>query len=95
MVHLVHSPSTCIGASWETRQTLTSHKGQNNTVTGYTTDVMTNDVIFGGDKKLEESINYIVENRFHQDLRGFLDNYKPLNLFLVRSYKYPLPYKSK
>ena len=63
VVHLVHSPSTCIGASWETRQTLTSHKGQNNTVTGYTTDVMTNDVIFGGDKKLEESINYIVEHK--------------------------------
>ncbi len=63
VVHLVHSPSTCIGASWETRQTLTSHKGQNNTVTGYTTDVMANDVIFGGDKKLEESINYIVEHK--------------------------------
>ncbi len=63
VVHLVHSPSTCIGASWETRQTLTSHKGENNTVTGYTTDVSTNDVIFGGDKKLEDSINYIVEHK--------------------------------
>ncbi|WP_421715699.1 nitrogenase component 1 [Arcobacter arenosus] len=63
VVHLVHSPSTCIGASWETRQTLTSHKGENNTVTGYTTDVSTNDVIFGGDKKLEDSIDYIVEHK--------------------------------
>ena len=63
VVHLVHSPATCIGASWETRQTLTSHHGENNTVTGFTTDVNTNDVIFGGDKKLEEAINYIVEHK--------------------------------
>jgi nitrogenase molybdenum-cofactor synthesis protein NifE len=63
VVHLVHSPATCIGASWETRQTLTSHHGENNTVTGYTTDVNTNDVIFGGDKKLEEAIDYIVEHK--------------------------------
>eukprot|EP01029_Cantina_marsupialis_P023628 TRINITY_DN593787_c0_g1_i2.p1 TRINITY_DN593787_c0_g1~~TRINITY_DN593787_c0_g1_i2.p1 ORF type:complete len:449 (+),score=96.43 TRINITY_DN593787_c0_g1_i2:199-1545(+) len=62
-VHLVHSPATCIGASWETRQTLTSHKGENNTFTGFTTDVNTNDVIFGGNQKLEDSINYIVENK--------------------------------
>jgi nitrogenase molybdenum-cofactor synthesis protein NifE len=63
VIHLVHSPATCIGASWETRQTLTSHNGENNTVMGYTTDVNTNDIIFGGDKKLEESINYIVEHK--------------------------------
>ena len=63
VIHLVHSPATCIGASWETRQTLTSHKGVNNTVMGYTTDVSTNDVIFGGDKKLEESIDYIVKHK--------------------------------
>ncbi|MDY3200993.1 MAG: nitrogenase component 1 [Arcobacter sp.] len=63
VVHLVHSPATCIGASWETRQTLTSHHGENNTVTGFTTDVNTNDVIFGGDKKLEEAIDYIVEHK--------------------------------
>lgn len=63
VIHLVHSPATCIGASWETRQTLTSFNGENNTVTGYTTDVNTNDVIFGGDKKLEDAIDYIVENK--------------------------------
>ncbi|WP_072679545.1 nitrogenase component 1 [Arcobacter sp. LA11] len=63
VVHLVHSPATCIGASWETRATLTSHDGENNTVTGFTTDVNTNDVIFGGDKKLEESIDYIIEHK--------------------------------
>lgn len=63
VIHLVHSPATCIGASWETRQTLTSHHGVNNTVMGYTTDVNTNDIIFGGDKKLEVSIDYIVEHK--------------------------------
>ncbi len=60
-VHLVHAPSTCLSASWETRATPTSFKGENNTVLGYYTDVTTNDVIFGGDKKLEESIAYIAE----------------------------------
>lgn len=63
IVHLVHSPATCIGASWETRATFTSHNGENNTVTGFTTDINTNDVIFGGNKKLEDSIEYLVENK--------------------------------
>jgi nitrogenase molybdenum-cofactor synthesis protein NifE len=61
--HLVHAPATCQGASWETRATPTSYEGENNTVTGYYTDVTTNDVIFGGDKKLEDSIEYIVEHK--------------------------------
>lgn len=62
-VHLVHAPATCIGASWETRATPTSWDGENNVVMGYSTDVTTNDVIFGGHKKLEESIEYIVEHK--------------------------------
>ncbi len=62
-VHLVHAPATCQGASWETRATPTSYKGENNTVTGYYTDVTTNDVIFGGDKKLEDSIEYVIEHK--------------------------------
>ncbi len=62
-VHLVHAPATCLGASWETRATLTSFKGENNTVLGYCTDITTNDVIFGGDKKLEESLEYIITNK--------------------------------
>lgn len=61
--HLVHSPATCIGASWETRATKTSYNGPNNTAFGYTTDVTTNDVIFGGDQKLEDSITYIINNK--------------------------------
>lgn len=67
VVHLVHSPATCIGASWETRATLSSFEGENNTSLGYTTDINTNDVIFGGDKKLTEAIDYIVE---HKDPKG-------------------------
>ncbi len=62
-VHLVHSPATCLGASWETRATLTSFKGENNTVLGYCTDVTTNDIIFGGNKKLEESLEYIISHK--------------------------------
>jgi nitrogenase molybdenum-cofactor synthesis protein NifE len=61
--HLVHAPATCQGASWETRATPTSYKGENNTITGYYTDVTTNDVIFGGDKKLEDSIEYIITHK--------------------------------
>jgi nitrogenase molybdenum-cofactor synthesis protein NifE len=62
-VHLVHAPATCQGASWETRATPTSYKGENNTVLGYYTDITTNDVIFGGHQKLEDSIEYIMENK--------------------------------
>jgi len=62
-VHLVHAPATCQGASWETRATPTSYQGENNTPLGYYTDVTTNDVIFGGNQKLEDSIEYIVKNK--------------------------------
>jgi nitrogenase molybdenum-cofactor synthesis protein NifE len=63
VVHLVHAPATCIGASWETRETPTSYKGANNTLTGYCTDVTTNDIIFGGNQKLEDAITYLVEHK--------------------------------
>jgi len=61
--HLVHAPATCQGASWETRATPTSWEGENNVPLGYCTDVTTNDVIFGGDQKLEDSISYICEHK--------------------------------
>jgi nitrogenase molybdenum-cofactor synthesis protein NifE len=60
--HLVHGPITCIGASWETRLTKTSWAGRDMTQMGFTTDVSLNDVIFSGEKKLTESIDYIVEH---------------------------------
>jgi len=59
-VHLVHGPQTCLGASWETRETLTSYKGRDHTVMGFTTGITVNDVIFGGDKRLSESLDYIM-----------------------------------
>lgn len=62
-LHLVHGPATCQGASWETRETRTSYMGKNNTLTGYYTDITTNDIIFGSDKKLISSIEYLIENK--------------------------------
>lgn len=69
-VHLVHGPQTCLGASWETRETKTSYKGRDHTQMGFTTGITTNDVIFGGDKRLEDSIDYIMEH------------YKPEGIFV-------------
>jgi nitrogenase molybdenum-cofactor synthesis protein NifE len=60
-VHLVHGPQTCLGASWETRETLSSYEGRDHTYMGFTTGITTNDVIFGGDKRLAGSIDYIME----------------------------------
>ncbi|MDD3774784.1 MAG: nitrogenase component 1 [Sulfurovaceae bacterium] len=62
-VHLVHAPSTCLGASWETRATPSSYEGENNTYLGYSTNITAHDVIFGGNKKLEDSIEYIIEHK--------------------------------
>lgn len=62
VAHLVHGPITCLGASWETRQTKTSYEGTDFTQMGFTTDIDNNTVIFGGDEKLKKSVDYIVEN---------------------------------
>ena len=59
--HLVHGPITCLGASWETRATRTSWEGRDFTQMGFTTDISTNDVVFGGEEKLSASIDYIME----------------------------------
>ncbi len=61
-VHLVHGPQTCMGASWETRETKTSWHGRDHTQMGFTTGITTNDVIFGGDKRLADSIDYIMQH---------------------------------
>ncbi len=61
-VHLVHGPQTCLGASWETRETKTSYTGRDHTQMGFTTGITTNDVIFGGDKRLDNSIDYVMEH---------------------------------
>ncbi|MDR3346937.1 MAG: nitrogenase molybdenum-cofactor biosynthesis protein NifE [Campylobacteraceae bacterium] len=61
--HIVHGPHTCLGASWETRASLTSYEGENNTPLGYCTNITTQDIIFGGDKKLNEAIEYIIAQK--------------------------------
>lgn len=68
--HIVHSPATCINASWETRQTKTSFGGVDMTQMGFTTDITPNDLIFGGEKKLRASVDYVYAN------------YKPSAIFI-------------
>jgi len=63
--HLVHGPITCLGSSWETRATCTSFDGANGidfTQMGFTTAISTTDVVFSGEQKLWDAINYIMEH---------------------------------
>lgn len=55
--HLVHGPIACLGNSWESRGSLSS--GPTLYRTGLTTDMSEHDIIFGGDKKLYQSISQI------------------------------------
>lgn len=52
--HLVHGPIACAGNSWDNRGARSS--GSQLFRRGLTTDIMENDVIYGGEKKLRESI---------------------------------------
>jgi len=61
VAHLVHAPITCAGSSWGTRGSLSS--GPMLYKMGFTTDLNENDVIFGGEKKLYQSILEI-QNRY-------------------------------
>lgn len=58
--HLVHGPITCLATSWETRATGTSWPGRDLTQMGFTTDVSLNDVVFSGEEKLTNAIDYIM-----------------------------------
>ena len=60
--HLVHGPMTCLGTSWETRATGTSWQSRDLTQMGFTTDVSLNDVVFSGEEKLFNAIDYIMEH---------------------------------
>lgn len=60
--HLVHGPITCLAASWETRATKTSHTGRDFTQMGFTTDISNTDVVFGGEQKLLDAIDYILQH---------------------------------
>jgi len=57
--HLIHGPITCCGHSYNNRGTR-STVGDMHTY-GLTTDMSEMDIIFGGEKKLKESIKYIAE----------------------------------
>ncbi|GAB6152630.1 nitrogenase iron-molybdenum cofactor biosynthesis protein NifE [Desulfosporosinus burensis] len=54
VAHLVHGPIACAGNSWDNRGARSS--GSQLYRRGLTTDIMENDVIYGGEAKLKESI---------------------------------------
>jgi len=54
VAHLVHGPIACAGNSWDNRGARSS--GSQLFRRGLTTDIMENDVIYGGETKLKESI---------------------------------------
>jgi len=53
-IHLVHGPIACAGNSWDNRGARSS--GSQLYRRGFTTEMLENDVIFGGEKKLRRAI---------------------------------------
>ncbi len=53
-IHLVHGPIACAGNSWDNRGARSS--GSQLYRRGFTTEMLENDVIFGGEKKLYQAI---------------------------------------
>jgi len=54
VIHLVHGPIACAGNSWDNRGARSS--GSQLYRRGFTTEMLENDVIFGGEKKLYKAI---------------------------------------
>ena len=54
VIHLVHGPIACAGNSWDNRGARSS--GSQLFRRGFTTEMLENDVIFGGEKKLYKAI---------------------------------------
>src|SRR6266581_1216271 len=54
VIHLVHGPIACAGNSWDNRGARSS--GSHLYRRGFTTEMLQNDVIFGGEKKLYKAI---------------------------------------
>ena len=54
VIHLVHGPIACAGNSWDNRGARSS--GSQLYRRGFTTEMLQNDVIFGGEKKLYKAI---------------------------------------
>src|SRR5689334_1298711 len=53
-IHLVHGPIACAGNSWDNRGARSS--GSQLYRRGFTTEMLENDVVFGGEKKLRRAI---------------------------------------
>jgi nitrogenase molybdenum-cofactor synthesis protein NifE len=60
--HLVHGPAGCVGNSWEGRGSLSS--GPSLSRYGLNTDLTEQDIIMGGEKKLRQAIDLVME-RYH------------------------------
>jgi nitrogenase molybdenum-cofactor synthesis protein NifE len=54
VIHLVHGPIACAGNSWDNRGARSS--GSQLYRRGFTTELLQNDVVFGGEKKLHRAI---------------------------------------
>lgn len=59
VIHLVHGPIACAGNSWDNRGARSS--GSQLYRRGFTTEMLENDVIFGGEKKLYRAILELAE----------------------------------
>jgi len=59
VIHLVHGPIACAGNSWDNRGARSS--GSQLYRRGFTTEMLQNDVIFGGEKKLYKAIRELAE----------------------------------
>ena len=59
VIHLVHGPIACAGNSWDNRGARSS--GSQLYRRGFTTEILENDVVFGGEKKLYKAIQELAE----------------------------------
>ncbi|MEY4504898.1 MAG: nitrogenase [Fe-Mo] cofactor synthase, NifEN complex, NifE protein [Pseudomonadota bacterium] len=66
--HIVHSPATCIGASWNSRNF--NNRDDKFANLAFTTDININNLVFGAESKIRDSIDYVFYN------------YKPKAIFI-------------
>ncbi|MBI1921888.1 MAG: bifunctional nitrogenase iron-molybdenum cofactor biosynthesis protein NifEN [Geobacter sp.] len=59
VIHLVHGPIACAGNSWDNRGARSSDSQLYRR--GFTTEMLENDVVFGGEKKLYKAIRELAE----------------------------------
>jgi len=67
VIHLVHGPIACAGNSWDNRGARSS--GAQLYRRGFTTEMLENDIIFGGEKKLYKAILDLAE-RYRDQARA-------------------------